>query len=447
MPATLRLKLPSPWSNPAARADQERFLFCKKRIGLAATGIKVGKTLALAIWVILEAGKGNDRLVWWVAPYRRTAKIGFRRVKTLLGKFATANETELTITLPNGSRIEFRTAEIVDALFGEAVDALAIDEAARCREEAWNALQTTMAQTQGPIRLATNTDKGRRNWVYKLYIRGQDPEDPDVESFSIKTTEAPHITPAAIASFRRNLPWIRYSSLILAEFPEDAATVFAGLKNSIRPAFHYGQPPVLRRFDHTRGYVGGIDIGRHKNWSVQTILDRDSHDIVFWERMQKMPWAEQKAKMRRASEMYGDCLMIVDSTHGSAGDPIAEDLLLEGMPIQGFPFSSNMQKRALIEGLAVGIEQGDVGIPEQLTILRGELEAFEYEMTASGNVLYHAPDEEDAHDDCVISLALAYRGLGHAARTEYEVVEERAAIERGLAHSRGYGHDSGGRRR
>ena len=100
---------------------------------------------------------------WWISPVYPQAKVAFRRLKRGINeKLYTANESELTITLVNGSVISFRSAEKPDNLYGEDVYAAVMDEASRMREEAWHAIRSTLTATRGPVRIIGNV-KGRRN--------------------------------------------------------------------------------------------------------------------------------------------------------------------------------------------------------------------------------------------------------------------------------------------
>jgi len=56
-----------------------------------------------------------------------------------------------------------------------------------------------------------------------------------------------------------------------------------------------------------------------------------------------------------------------------------------------------------MEGLAVGIQHGDIHFPDGPIV--NELLSFEYEYTKNG-VRYSSPS--GSHDDCVMALALAY---------------------------------------
>jgi len=93
---------------------------------------------------------------------------------------------------------------------------------------------------------------------------------------------------------------------------------------------------------------------------------------------------------------------MVDST--GLGDPIISDLRTLGLTIHEYQFTAN-SKRQLIDNLIIAIEQQEVSFPE-IQELINELELFEYQSTANG-VKYGAPS--GYHDDCIISLGLAYQ--------------------------------------
>ena len=68
-----------------------------------------------------------------------------------------------------------------------------------------------------------------------------------------------------------------------------------------------------------------------------------------------------------------------------------------------------LEYSAAIEALALGFERGTITIPNGPALL-GEQQAFEAKPLPSGLTPYAAP--EGLHDDCVMSLALAWQGLG-----------------------------------
>jgi hypothetical protein len=441
VPRKVKVHLPPFWENRRAESDQRRMLTAPTQISLGATATKVGKTFGGSIWITDQAFKHPGGLGWWVGPYRKTARIGFERVKSLLppGRFV-ANESDLMIIFPNKCRVEFRTAEIPDTLFGEGVMFGVGDELPRWREKAWTAFNTTMLQTQGPMRLFGNTDKGRRHFFYRLFMEGRSGNDSTISSHHIRASEAPHFMPGgfpgpiALERARRRLSPIDYAALIEAEFPEDAATVFPGLGHCIVDNWggaRFGELPFLVPPIEGGIYLGGLDLANRRNYTVLTVIEALSGLVVYWERMRHVPWREQVQRVREVQDVYG-CPWLVDATRGSVGDPILERLQEEGIAADGFGFT-NASKGILIETLAVQVANGEISIPRALEVLIFELESFEREVTINGFVRYHAPnkdnssdeDDETATDDAVISLALAvYQRrtvsavelIGHAAR-------------------------------
>jgi len=108
--------------------------------------------------------------------------------------------------------------------------------------------------------------------------------------------------------------------------------------------------------------------------------------------------------LRRVRDLVGRTPAAVDST--GPGGPIDQALNGAHRNIEGFVFTLR-SKQQLMEGLAVAIQQHEIGIPEGS--LQLELEAFEYAYTRTG-VHYAAP--EGMHDDGVCALALAVYKLG-----------------------------------
>jgi hypothetical protein len=70
----------------------------------------------------------------------------------------------------------------------------------------------------------------------------------------------------------------------------------------------------------------------------------------------------------------------------------------------GFQFT-NATKADIVERLALAFERGELEILND-PVLTAELQAFESEKSPSGLTRYGAP--EGLHDDCVMSLALAW---------------------------------------
>ncbi len=151
---------------------------------------------------------------------RQQAEIAFRRMKTQVTdvNFFQSNETKLLLTLPTGSRIEFKSGEKPDNLYGDDVFAAVIDEASRMREESWYAMRSTLTATQGKCKLIGNV-KGKKNWFYKLGERARSGES-DYRYFKITAYDAVKagiLKLEEVEQAKRDLPENVFNELYLAE--------------------------------------------------------------------------------------------------------------------------------------------------------------------------------------------------------------------------------------
>ena len=386
---------------PPLYPQQERALFCEARYALVEATTKSGKTVGAMAWFLEQAlvhRGGPGRNFWWVAPIFAQARIPFRRMKRGLPRAAyVPNDTELTLTLPNGSVLWFKGGDHADSLFGEDVYAAVLDEASRVREESWHAVRSTLTATRGPVRLIGNV-KGRRTWFYRLARRAEAGE-PDMAYAKITAYDAVSagvLAEAEVDDARRTLPDAVFRELYLAEPSDDQGNPFGvdAIRRSIGPLS--AAPPV----------AFGVDLAKSVDWSAVVALDAQGR-VCRFDRFQA-PWDETT---RRVLQALGRVPALVDAT--GVGDPIVERLQRAGANAEGFLFSSPA-KQSLMEGLAVAIQQGEVTVPAGPLV--AELEAFEYVYSRVG-VRYAAP--EGLHDDCVCALALAVRCRGQSGTTRF----------------------------
>jgi len=371
-------------------------IFCGERYGIVEASSKAGKTVGCMVWLAEQAMAGAPgRNYWWIAPIYAQTKIAFRRLQRGLPQSVyTANQAELSVTLANGATLWFKGADHPDALYGEDVYAAVVDEASRCKEEAWHAIRSTLTATRGPVRIIGNV-KGRRNWAYQL-ARKAETGEPGMHYAKITAYDAIQagiLDDDEVADAKRQLPEQVFRELYEAIPSDDAGNPFGigAIQARISPLSQ--QPPL--------GW--GWDLAKSVDWSVGIALDAANRTCRF-ERWQA-PW---EVTIRRIRECVGGVGALVDST--GVGDPVLEALQKGGGSYTGLKFSST-SKQQLMEGLAVAIQQGRVSYPDGPIV--SELESFEYVYTRGG-VKYSAP--EGQHDDCVCALALAVaqRGGGRA---------------------------------
>jgi phage FluMu gp28-like protein len=383
------------YRRPNLYPKQQDAIFCSERYGIIEGSTKCGKTVACIAWLLEQAMNGKPgHSFWWISPVYPQAKVAFRRLKRGINeKLYTANESELTITLVNGSVISFRSAEKPDNLYGEDVYAAVMDEASRMREEAWHAIRSTLTATRGPVRIIGNV-KGRRNWAYRMarVAEGGEPNWLYSRLTAADAIDAGIIDANEIEQAKRQLPEAVFKELYFAEPSDDGGNPFG--QEAIRKCIGdiSSNPPVIY----------GVDLAKSVDWTVAIGLDENGA-VCRLDRYQ-LPWEET---VRKLAHEIGSVSAIVDST--GVGDPIVERLQRELSNVEGYNFSSS-SKQKLMEGLAVAIQSSEVRYPQGVIV--SELDIFTYEYTRTG-VRYSAPN--GMHDDCVMALALAVYGRTGAA--------------------------------
>ncbi len=380
---------------PPLYAKQHEAIFNDARYAIIEASTKSGKTIGCIVWLIDQAtviGQ-KGRHFWWVAPVYAQTDIAFRRIKDMFREadpdqqWWQSNEAKLTITLPNGATLWFKSADKPDTLYGEDVYAVVIDEATRCKQEAWYALRSTLTATRGKARIIGNV-KGRKNWVYRMARRA---ESGEVGYHYARLTAydasgAGVLSEEEVEDAKRTLPANVFKELYLAQPSEDEGNPF-GIE-AIRLC--------VSDCGHAQPIAWGLDLAKSVNWTVAIGLDDQGH-VVGFQRWQ----SDWRNTIRRAQGMIGHTPALVDST--GVGDSIVEGLQVKCSAVEGYKFSLN-SKQQLMEGLASAIQQQRVRFPDGPIV--AELEAFEYEYTRTG-VRYVAPT--GMHDDCVDALALAVR--------------------------------------
>jgi hypothetical protein len=365
----------------------------RTRFRIAVCGRRFGKTLACANEIIEFALNIYNSVNWWVAPTYQQSMIAYRLIENALIKTGLIQEnlkSEKRILLINGSSIMFKSADNFNALRGEGVNFMVIDEGAMIQREAWEqALRPTLSDKNGSA-IIVSTPKGR-NWFFELYARGNDEQYPEYKSFNFPTWSNPFIPKEEIDEVKKSLPSDVFRQEYEAQFLEDSAGVFRNIRDCISGDF---EEPT------NKSYYVGWDIAKHQDFSVITVLDSHGH-VVFFDRFNQIDYSLQIQRVEAIAKRY-KALVLMDST--GAGDPVLEQIRARGVAVEGYQFT-NTSKQQLIEHLSVGIEQRLVTFP-RIDVLINELMIYQYEITRAGNMRYNAPD--GYHDDCVISLALAY---------------------------------------
>jgi hypothetical protein len=386
----------------APHKGQRRIHTSKARFRVVACGRRFGKTLMAIYEILLFALTHRDANCAWVAPWFRQSKVVYRLIRKIFAKtgnsiIARKSDSELRFEFRNGSVVQFFSAENYDALRGDGYHFIVIDEAADALRDPkmWtDAIRPALSDTNG-YALIIGTPKGR-NLFFQLFNRGDDPEYPDWKCFHAITADNPYIPKAEIETAKKELPEDTYQQEYDARFLEESAGVFRRIEGILSGAINLDYEP-----EYGHQYVLGWDPAKYNDYSVLTLFDLTARRVVWWDRFNQIPYTKQVKRVVRVADKF-HAFILMDST--GAGDVILE-LLRENYDLCDGYVLTNPSKKTLIEKLQVGIQDRAFTMPD-IPVVVNELRQFEYRLSPSRNIIYGAP--VGAHDDCVISLALAY---------------------------------------
>ncbi|MBW4437657.1 MAG: terminase family protein [Pleurocapsa minor GSE-CHR-MK-17-07R] len=374
----------------------------KARFRVVACGRRFGKT-ELGKWTSLEAALRGGA-VWWVSPTYRMASQVWRDLKRACRSLhgVEVNTQEMRLELPNGGFIAIRSAHHPENLRGAGLDFVVLDEAAFMTPDTWPEVIRPMLADRGGAALFLSTPYGR-NWFWEVYQLGQDAAHPDWASFQFSSYDNPLIPRAEIDAIRAVTQDRVFRAEYLAEFIDDDGAVFRGIRETATAPLH--AEPVAGRL-----YVGGIDWGRSHDFTVFTLIDSVTREVVALDRFNKVGWALQRGRIAALCARWAPALVWAEEN--SIGGANIEALQAEGLPVRPFSMTA-ASKTPLIEALALAIERGDIRLPmpgdAHGDALLAELAAYTLARLPGGGLRFSAPP--GLHDDMVISLALAWHGV------------------------------------
>jgi phage terminase large subunit len=371
------------------------------------TGRQWGKTLLGINLMIKWALEGKDLQCLWVSPVYSQCKKVFEQLSTAVGGtpvVSSINKSDLEVKFINGSKIFFRSGDREDTLRGYTLDYLIIDEAAFLKEVVWNTVLKQTVMVKGKKVLFISTPKGK-NFLYSLHIRGVEEDQKNYKSLKGTSFDTPFISSEELKEAKKSLPEDVFRQEIMAEFIENGGEVFSSTEEYCVLESWLKLPE--------KKYYAGIDFGRQNDYTVLTILDEDGNCSFIYRERQK-PWAEIVDNLVKYLNEYK---AIVQCEVNSIGDVLFEQLK-KRYP-KSYPFqTTSASKQNIIEDLLYTLNEGQMKLPSPQFYphLSSELSTYSYTYNMkSRQIRYSAAD--GAHDDIVMSLAIAFNTLKSKRRT------------------------------
>ena len=341
----------------------------------------------------------------WYAPNDSYFTEVYERISTQYDSVIRRSTTQPrpVIYFTNGGRLGFWSLESpMRCGRGRHYARVVIDEAAHAKhlQTAWEkTILLTLADLNGDAWFIS-TPFGM-NYFYELYQRGVNGE-PGWVSHTAPSMTNPYLPAGFMAESRSVMPERVYRQEVLAEFLADGAGVFRGIDRA--PTCNWQE-----RASPGQTYTIGADWGRHNDFTAFTVVNQ-AGQIVHLDRFTDIGYELQVGRLKNLWTLFNHCPILAESN--SMGGPLIERLQREGVTVRPFN-TTNASKGDIIEGLSLALENGQIAFPvnadnDHAETLKRELIAYDQERLPSGQIRYGAPKGQ--HDDCVMSLAIAWHG-------------------------------------
>ncbi len=392
-PATATIRLPKPleWQQQV-KAERARY-------NVLCIGRRAGKTVLLQD-LCTEPEVLPYPVGWFSPTYKDMLEVWQDMTARLAPVTHRISVQDRRIENIAGGVLEFWSLENAQAGRSRKYKRVLIDEAAKVPGllNTWNmAIRPTLADYKGDAWFAS-TPFGR-NGFWQLYQRAQS-GTRHWRAWQLPSSVNPLLAAEELEAMRENMPEVNYRQEILAEFVDDGVAVIRFVDEAVAPDMPHGP--------HSSGtYIAGIDWALTNDYTVCTIVDAATGQCVAIDRFNGVEYAMQRERIAALCRHWRVASAVGEQN--SMGKPNNDELRRMGVPVRDFT-TTNTTKADAIEELAAAFEHRRIRIPQHAALI-DELKALQSERLPGGGVRYAAPD--GMHDDCVMSLALAWYGASN----------------------------------
>jgi phage terminase large subunit-like protein len=391
---------------PKLYPSQQAFIDDPAHYKVGCMGRRWGKSLAGGEWLTL--GALVERLpCWWVAPTFTNTREAWRTLTSFarqLNKHPDPKmhphiiKEEFLIEYPGGGYVQIWSADKPDNIRGGGCGRLLADEFAKIKEDVFTDILLPAMGDYDAKAIFISTPRGL-NHFYRMHQLGLAGEDR-FKSFHGTSMDNPHVPASFWENARRLMSAQAFAQEIMAEFVNDALSVFRNIDACIDHA-----PPTEPQAGHN--YAFGVDWGQAKDYTAISVWDVDEVQEVYIDRFNQIGWAIQRDRLRALFDKWQPNTIVAEEN--SAGTVNIEELQREGLPVYGLRMT-NPEKERLVRGFGLALEKGDLRLSPDKNA-NEELRAYGQEfLERSQLVRYGAP--RGGFDDTVIARMLAYDAIG-----------------------------------
>ena len=247
--------------------DNSRFRIC-------VAGRRFGKSMLSINELAKFSVMPNQKCLYITGTYRQAKSVIWEELKDRLyavNWIRKVNESELTITLKNNSKIMIRSAENREALRGIKNNFIVMDECADINPDTWfTVLRPTLSDNLGHA-LFIGTPKGRGNWFYDLYLKAS--AETEWATHTYKTIDGGWVDAEEIEQARKDLSEREFKQEYLAEWVDYSGVIYYAFDEANMQSHTYNIQEINTL--HI-----GMDFNRSPMSAVIGIIEKDKLTII-----------------------------------------------------------------------------------------------------------------------------------------------------------------------
>lgn len=390
----------SPW--------QTKVIDDSHRFKVINCGRRAGKSYLSAIKLIDFASKNPKTILWYVAPtYKQAKLIMWTMLLEVipLWSIVKTNDTELLVTLTNGSSIHLKGAEDPDKLRGTKIDFAIFDEVAFIKrwDEVWKVMRPTLVDSKASVWFIS-TPNG-----FNHFKKLSDSTDPDYQYFHFTSYDNPYLDRDELEKTRLEMTEDAFAQEFLGEFRKMTGLIYKEFDRNK----HMVDVPLL---DSNYTYTRSLDFGfGHKTALIYFAISPHGNAIYGFDGFYKEGMTEREIADIVKLKDQGKAIVhpVADSAQPMSIAQLYREYGVKFDPVDKAPDSVKDGITKVAEMLKV---RNDTGKPtlmfsKHLTWIADEFESYRWvENKSADNAIKEVPYKvNDDAMDAIRYFAMIYK--------------------------------------
>ena len=276
---------------------------------------RTGKSLAAGILALAKLLEPNKQ-VMVVAPNFTLSSIIWDYVTDMIRNLQLEvdrfNQKDKIVKLINGSTFRLLSANNRDSLVGRAAHLIIVDEAAIIQDDEYfvRDLRPALSTYPDSRALFISTPRGKTNYLYNYYLRGQDDDFEDWGSSVYTWRSNPLLSVKDIEEARKSSS----KKLFAQEYECDWSTSEMQVYN-LDERRHLTDLTWVKENPNRFEYIAGLDVGyRDQNAFIVIATDGENFYVIDEYISNEVTTSEIAANVKELEEKWGINMIYIDSS-------------------------------------------------------------------------------------------------------------------------------------